>query len=161
MPNFDFDAALRAHRAAQGDDDAPEPVTFHYGGQLFTVLPSPTLGDVIELAYAPEPTPETEEQAAFVALQFVRRLLPREDRPRFDQAHYTIEARKAAPAILELVTWITQQVTGFPTEPPAPSPPSASGPGPDSRGSTGGPNRSSRRRPGKESGSSTTASRAG
>lgn len=153
MPTFDFDAALREYR--QDDPDPPEPIAFVYGGERFEVVAGPTLGDVMELHDAPEIVNETDEAAALAILKFVRRLLPVADRQRFDAAHFSIPARQAAPAMIRLGTWITEQVTGFPTKPPDSSatvPPSN---GRTSSKRTGGNSHSSRRQPGKASSSST------
>lgn len=154
MPHFDFDAALRA---ARQDEEQPDPVTFVYGGQEFTVRQDPSLGDVMELAAVPDPTPENEEQAAMACMQFVRRMLLLEDRQRFDQAHYTIPARNAAPAIIALTTWLAEQVAGFPTAPPDSSATSSSGSSPTSSKRTGGTGRSSKPRRPRASPSSTAA----
>lgn len=151
MPHFDFDAALRE---ARRDDDRPEPVTFTYGGQDFTVLPDPTLGDVMDLSRAPELTPETEVAAAFACMQFIRRMLPPGDRQRFEQAHYTIPASNSAPAIVALTSWLAEQVAGFPTQPPDSSPTGSSGTSPTPSRRTGGRSRSSKPRQRPESPSS-------
>lgn len=111
MPHRSFDAARRAY---QRDVD---PITFDYGGDTFTVIPDPTLGDTFDLMDTPEPTPENEAQAVRTLVRFVRRLLPAEDRSRFDQAHYRIPSSEGA-VIIDLASWITEQVTTRPPVPP-------------------------------------------
>jgi hypothetical protein len=153
MPHFDFDEALREYRK---DDEPVDPITFTYGGELFTVMSGPMLGDVMELHDAPEIRSDTDEAAALALLKFVRRLLPVEDRQRFEQAHYRIPATQSAPAMIKLGIFVTEQVTGsFPTKPPVSS---ATGPPSHGRTSskrTGGTGRSSKPRPGSGSPSST------
>jgi len=114
VPHRSFDAARRAYEAQR------DPVTFDYGGETFTVVPDPTLGDTFELMDAPEITPETEQQAVRALVKFVRRMLPPEDRARFDQAHYRIPSTEG-PVIIEMAAWIAEQVTTRPTVPPASS----------------------------------------
>lgn len=100
-----------------------EPITFDfglYGEESFTVIPEPTLGDTFDLADAPEPNPTNMLDASRAMARFIRRLLAPEDRQRFDLALYRIPASQAH-VIVEAGTWIAEQVSGFPTMPPASS----------------------------------------
>jgi hypothetical protein len=117
----DFDAARRAHHIDR------DPVTFTLGGDTFTVLPDPTLGDTFDLADAPDIKPEDFDPDGApdlvlvrVLRDFIRRMLDEDERPRFDRAMYRIPSTEAY-VIVECAMWITEQVTGFPTEPPASS----------------------------------------
>lgn len=149
MPHRDFDASRRAHEPDR------DPVTFTLGGERFTVLPDPTLGDTFDLADAPDIAAEDFDpngQADLVLVRtlsnFIRRMLPDEDRPRFDLALYRIPST-AAYVIVETAAWIAEQVIARPTVPPASS--SSGRPttptGGDSRPSSAGRTRSKRSRP--------------
>jgi hypothetical protein len=114
----DFDAS----RAAFVLDR--EPVTFTLGGELFTLLPDPTLGDCIELDKAPDvdltkefnaSDPDTAKLIDMLA-KFIKRMLPIEDRARFDLALYRIPARHGY-VIIEAAEYIVEQSVGFPTAP--------------------------------------------
>jgi len=98
-----------------------EPITFDfglYGEETFTVVPEPSLGDCFDLDDAPEPTPANMLQSAKILARFIRRMLAAEDRPRFDAALYRIPSTEAH-LIVECATYIAEQVSGFPTQPPA------------------------------------------
>lgn len=100
-----------------------EPITFDFGlysEETFTVVPEPSLGDTFDLYDAPEPLPENEAVAIRVLARFIRRMLPPEDRVRFDQALYRIPITEAH-IIMDVATYITEQATGFPTMPPTTS----------------------------------------
>lgn len=114
MPHRSFDAARRAYHVER------DPVTFDLGGERFTVLPDPSLGDVFELMDAPEPIPDNEQQSIRILAKFIRRMLPDEDRLRWDRVLLTIPSTES-PVIIELATWITEQISARPTVPPAPS----------------------------------------
>lgn len=101
-----------------------EPITFDfglYGEETFTVVPTPSFGDTFDLHDAPEPT-NTQNELILVRVlaRFIRRLLPPEDRPRFDAALYRIPTDRP-DIIIECAAWIAPQVTGFPTRPPTTS----------------------------------------
>ncbi len=51
MPHLDFEAARRQRQRSHGD-----PLTFGLGGETFTCLAAPTLGDAIDLAISGTPT---------------------------------------------------------------------------------------------------------
>lgn len=100
-----------------------EPITFDfglYGEETFTVVPDPSLGDTFDLADAPEPTPENVLDSARILARFIRRMLAPADRPRFDQALYRIPATQMH-IVVEAAQWIAENVTTFPTVPPASS----------------------------------------
>jgi hypothetical protein len=100
-----------------------EPITFDfgiYGEDTFTIVPEPTLGDTFDLADAPEPTTSNMLDASRAMARFIRRLLAPEDKQRFDLALYRIPASQAH-VIVEAGAWIAEQVSGFPTVPPASS----------------------------------------
>lgn len=143
----DFDASRRAY--------APErdPVTFTLGGETFTVLPDPTLGDTFDLADAPDisaadfdPNGAADLKLVRILTGFIRRMVPEEDRARFDRALYRIPSTSAY-VIVECAEWITEQVVGRPTEPPASSSSGRHTIGTGSRATSGGtkPSSSSRR----------------
>lgn len=117
----DFDAARRAKQVER------DPVTFTLGGETFTVLPDPTLGDTFDLADAPEitredfdPSRSADHTLVRTLKNFIRRMLPEEDRARFDLAMYRIPTTDSY-VIVECAVYITEQVTTRPTEPPASS----------------------------------------
>lgn len=101
-----------------------EPITFDFGlfgEETFRVVPDPSLGDTLDLLDAPEPTPDNELETLAVLTRFIRRLLPPEDRPRFNQALYRIPITEAPAVVIECAAWIAEQVAGFPTSPPTTS----------------------------------------
>lgn len=141
MAHRDFDASRRAHHLER------DPVTFVLGGESFTVLPDPSLGDTFDLADAPDISakdfdPDGAPDLALVRVlkNFIRRMLPDDERARYDLALYRIPSTEAY-AIVECAEWIVGQVTAFPTEPPASSssgrPTTRSG-GASSKGRSGG-----------------------
>lgn len=116
MPRRSFGAARRTAAA--------EPIVFTLGPFLeeFTVVPEPSLGDTLEVYAAPEPGPTNMIESAALLAKFIRRMLVPEDRDRFDRTLYRMTpANEAAVDIVECATWITEQVTGFPTVPPGSS----------------------------------------
>lgn len=117
MPHADFDASRRAYQVDR------DPVTFTLGGETFTVLPDPSLGDTFDLADAPEITdadlsPDGSPDLVLVRVlaRFIRRMLPADDRARFDRALYTVPSTHAY-VIVECAVFITEQVTTRPSEP--------------------------------------------
>lgn len=98
-----------------------KPITFDfgiYGEERFVVVPDPSLGDTFDLHDAPEPTPTNLLETSRILARFIRRMLRPEDRPRFDAALYRIPSTEVQ-IIIDCATFITEQVTGFPTQPPA------------------------------------------
>lgn len=77
---WDFDAARRERQAASGQ---AEPVRFLLGGEIFTIIDRIPLGDTIDLIEAPDPTPETMNEAVVALTRFIDRVLIDADRPRF------------------------------------------------------------------------------
>jgi hypothetical protein len=113
MPHRDFDAA-RAER-----ERLIEPETFTFGGQDFTCVLAPALGDVFDLADAPEPGDDLMAASRAMAF-FVEKLLVPEDRPRWhdilralDTPHGPINAYD----VLEVGMYLSEVFTGRPTEP--------------------------------------------
>lgn len=97
-----------------------EAITFDfgvYGEETFTVIPDPSLGDCIELHDAPEPTPTNMLETARLLARFIRRMLAPEDRARFDAALFRIPSTELA-IVVKCASWIAEQVSGFPTQPP-------------------------------------------
>lgn len=97
-----------------------EPVTFDLGGEQFTCRLRPSLGDTFELMDAPEPTPETTAQAVYTIARFIRRLLIEEDQERWHELMFTL-GQEDCGTLIELASWLAEQFSGFPTEPPASS----------------------------------------
>lgn len=100
-----------------------EPITFDfgiYGEETFTVVPDPSLGDCFELHDAPEPTPANTLESAKMLARFIRRMLDPDDRPRFDAALFRIPSTEMH-VVIDCAEWIAEQVSGFPTRPPAAS----------------------------------------
>lgn len=143
MPHFDFDAARRAYEV---DVD---PVTFSYGGDTFTVLPDPTLGDTFDLADAPDldgdfdPLNATHLKLVTVLAKFIRRMLPPEDRERFDRAHYRIPSTQAVIIIEIAQTIVSEVIAKRPTQPPGSSSSGRLSTGPGSKKRSATRNRSS------------------
>jgi hypothetical protein len=110
-----FGAAIR-----EADDT---PLEFEFGpwGEVFACMPAPSFGDVRDLHDAPEPAPANMLESAEICARFIRRMLVEDDKPRWDRTLYKIEARQCAAAIVDAAAWIAQQVSGFPTVPPASS----------------------------------------
>jgi hypothetical protein len=113
VPHRDFDAA-RAERERKID-----PVTFTLGGEDFTCVLAPSVGDAFDLADAPEPeTSLIGSVRAIVA--FVDKILVPDDRERFttlirkvDTPHGPINSYD----LVELGTWLGEEYAGRPTEP--------------------------------------------
>jgi len=125
VPYRDFDAARRAYA---GPDR--EPIEFTYGGERFTCLPDPTLGDCFDIHDAPELDPNDfdpnrpEDLLGVRSLaKFIEKMLPYEDRPRFQKAHYSIPSSQAI-VIYECAGYIVEEYTNRPTEPSGTSSPS-------------------------------------
>lgn len=106
---------------------ARDPITFDFGlysEERFTIVPTPSLGDTLDLYEAPEPTPENELETVRVLVRFIRRMLDPADVERFNTALRRIPADQAH-VIIDAAAWIAKQVShGFPTEP---APTSSSG----------------------------------
>lgn len=128
MPSRDFDASRRAYHIER------DPVSFSLGGEQFEVLLDPSLGDTFDLYDAPEVRFNEDGTVAFdnsnasdlqlvrVLSRFIERSLPLEQRPTFQRALYRVPATDGY-VIIEAALWIVEQVTTFPTEPPASSSP--------------------------------------
>lgn len=119
--------------------EAREPITFDFGvfgEETFTVVPTPSLGDTLDLYDAPEPTPANELESVAILVRFLTRMLDPVDRPRFKAALTRIPADHAH-VVIECAEWVASQVAPFPA---APSPSSSGG-----RRNTG---TSSKKRPG-------------
>lgn len=120
MPHRDFDAARRAY-----DTVTPDPVSFTLAGEEFTCLLDPTIGDTFEMIDAPDITPEDYDptnpahpRLMMKIARYVQRMLPVEERPRFDAALYRIPVTHLA-VILDVANFITEEVVDRPTGPPA------------------------------------------
>lgn len=123
MPHADFDASRRAYQIDR------DPVTFTLGGETFTVLPDPSLGDTFDLADAPDITPadlSSDGSPDLVLVRtlarFIRRMLPPDDRARYDKALYSVPSTHSY-VIVECAVFITEQVTSRPSEPSGSSSP--------------------------------------
>lgn len=115
MPHRSFGAAAIA--------SAREPITFDfgiYGEHRFTVVPEPSLGDTFDVMDTPDPDPSNVAQVVRSLTRFITRMLPPEDRPRFADALLRIPAERS-DIIIDCATYIVEQVTTFPTVPPASS----------------------------------------
>jgi hypothetical protein len=106
----DFDAVRRAY----GGEER-ELVTFTLAGETFMVLPDPTLGDTFDLADAPEipenfdPTRSQDMQLVRLLSKFIRKMLPVEERPRYDQALYKVPTSHTV-VIIEIASYIAEHV---------------------------------------------------
>jgi len=117
MPHRDFDA-VRALRLRDR-----EPVTFTIGGERFTCVVEPSLGDALALADAPEPD-QSEVGAARAIVRFVESLLVPEDRKRWRRTVARQSPRRwrrrepvSAAEIVELGAWLAASYTTRPTRP--------------------------------------------
>lgn len=117
MPHRDFDAA-RAERLRK-----VEPVAFTIGGERFTCVAEPTLGDALALADAPEPE-DNEAAAARALVRFVESLLVPSDRARWRRTiarqRYSRWRRRppvSTSELIELGAWLTVAYTARPTVP--------------------------------------------
>lgn len=143
----DFDAARRAYTATAGG--LADPVTFALAGETFTCLPDPTLGDTFDLADAPDIDVETWDSGNRVHMDlvrtlsaFIRRMLPPDDRPRYEAALYRVPVTHM-PVIIDIAGYITEQVVNRPTVPPDDSSSGRPPTGDDSNSEPGGANASS------------------
>jgi len=112
MPHRDF--ALAKARTLQ------EQITFTFGGESFTVAERPSLGDTFDLMEVPDPTPTNMAQAAFQLAQFIRRMLIPDDRERWEKVLHEIPQTQVVD-VIELGTWLAEEVTGRPFSQPATS----------------------------------------
>lgn len=119
MPHRDFDAA-RAERVRQ-----TEPVSFTLGGETFSCVVEPTLGDILALAGAPEPE-ESEVEAVRAILAFTGEIVVPEDRARFRRLVRRERPRRfrrrrggafSAADVVALAFWLVEVYTGRPTRP--------------------------------------------
>ena len=113
MPHRDFDAA-RAERERK-----TEPVTFRLGGEDFTCVLAPSVGDALDLADAPEPEASLIGSVRAI-VRFVDKMLVAGDRERFaalirqmDTPHGPINSYD----LIELGVWLGEEYGGRPTEP--------------------------------------------
>lgn len=117
-PHRDFDAA-RAERKRR-----TEPTTFTLGGEVFTCIVDPDLGDVLALASAPEPE-ENEVSAVRAILAFTTELLVPEDRERWERMVRRQRPRRfrrrsvgfGTEDVIYLGYWLVGVYTGRPTGP--------------------------------------------
>lgn len=114
--NFDFDAARRAF--GTGDAD----VTFTFFGHEFRIVAEPLLGDVFDLKDAPEHlVGQNDIDTIRILVSFVRRMVEPDQRQQWTDSVRMLPSGQAF-ALVDLVAWITEQVTaGNPTLPPADS----------------------------------------
>lgn len=92
-----------------------EPVTFSIGllgEEKFTISPDPSLGDTFDLWLTPEDVATDDAQAGILIAKFIRRMLIPADRDRFDQALYRLPASQL-PTLVDVATWIVEQMSGF------------------------------------------------
>lgn len=120
MGHKDFDAARRAY----GDSNVPL-VTFTLARETFTVLPDPTLGDTFDVADVPDLKVEHFDSGNVAHIEiirglckFIRRMLPPEDRGRWDAALYGVPVSHQM-VVIEIAEYIAAEVIARPTEPPA------------------------------------------
>src|SRR3954463_5069062 len=115
MPSIDYDA-MRANLQRRED-----PLQFKLGGKIFRTKPSPSLGSVFDLMDAPEPTPETEAQAAQACCKFIRNMLESDtDRRNFDAGLDDLPVDDY-PVFVLIAVELVRQYTFRPTEPSASS----------------------------------------
>lgn len=116
MAHRDFDAA-RAERVRQ-----QEPLTFTLGGERFTCVAEPTIGDALALADAPEPE-QNETAAVRAILAFVGALVVPEDRRRWKRMLRRQRPGRrnrhpvSAGEVVELGAWLAMAYTGRPSDP--------------------------------------------
>jgi hypothetical protein len=113
MPHRDFDAA-RAERQRE-----VEPCSFTLGGQTFTCVLAPAVGDAFDLADAPEPETSLIGSARAIA-RFVDKLLIAKDRGRFQKMIRDVDT-PSGPVntydLIELGQWLSEEYAGRPSEP--------------------------------------------
>lgn len=113
MPHRDFDAA-RAERERK-----VEPVTFRLGGQDFTCVLAPSVGDALDLADAPEPEASLVGSVRAI-VRFVDKMLVPEDRARFTALIHDMDTPHGpvnSYDLIELGVWLGEEYGGRPTEP--------------------------------------------
>lgn len=137
MPSRDFDAARRER------DRTREPLTFTLGGQAFTCLAAPTVGDALDLADAPE---HPHPGAIPALVTFIEHLLASDDdRARFQALLRRREDPIDHEAIIDVGAWLADQYVALPEEAPADADPSDASTGSSPSPATGG--RSTKKRP--------------
>lgn len=113
MPHRDFDAA-RAER-----ERLIEPETFTLGGETFTCVLAPALGDVFDLADAPEPGDDLLAASRAMAY-FIDKLLVPADRERFAtliRSTSTPHGPINAYDVIEVGMYLAEVFSGRPSEP--------------------------------------------
>jgi hypothetical protein len=143
MPNRDFDAARAAYTWKV------EPVTFTLAGLSFTVMPDPSMGDIMDLHRAPEIPKNiedlTDERAILLLSTFIKKMLKYEDREKFDRALYDVP-RSQGLVLVEIAAYIAEASSGFPTRRLASSVTGQRGTGRAAKRGTAGPPTSIKRR---------------
>lgn len=113
MPHQDFELAARKAKS--------EPITFGFMGEVFTCVSEPSLGDSLDVIRAPEVDATSEPSVAMgvsIMAEFVRKMLVDDDKPRWDAVLYKVP-RTEGMMVVNIGTWIIEQLSGFPTSPPA------------------------------------------
>jgi hypothetical protein len=90
-----------------------EPIEFDFDDETFHCNLRPSLGDTFDLMDVPDPTPDTLAECAYQLAKFIKRMLVPEDRDRWERKLHTISQADAG-AIIEIGTWLVEQVTGRP-----------------------------------------------
>lgn len=111
MPHQDFDA-LRRELEREHD-----PFTFALFGETYTTVTSPSIGDTLDLHAAPEYVGDTEEEAVLALCRFIRRMLDKDDQPRWDQALYQLRSEHG-PLIMAIGAQLAEVYLNRPTGPP-------------------------------------------
>ena len=113
MPHRDFDAA-RAERERQ-----VEPVTFTLGGEDFTCVLAPAVGDALDLADAPEPESSLIGSVKAIT-KFIDKILVPADRAKFKKLLRKIDTPHGpinSYDVIEVGVWLSEEFAGRPTEP--------------------------------------------
>lgn len=113
-----FDAVRRSYTKG-----AIAPVEFTLAGERFTCLCDPTLGDTFELADAPDIKADDFDPQNRLHLtlirqlcDYIRRMLPLEERDRWDKVLYSIPVSHMV-VMIEIADYITRAVIDRPTGP--------------------------------------------
>lgn len=112
----DFDAARRERSKKEKDNFPP----FKLGGEKFRLRDRATIGESIDLVSAPEPEEEVETPAVTLVtfVDFISgRLVDEDEEARFMALLHRRKDPIRDVDLIEIVKWISEEVTGRPTVP--------------------------------------------
>lgn len=103
------------HRSFEVGIQGADPITFDMGGETFHIIAEMPVKMLAEIG-------TDSRQGLEWGLHFMRNVIVRDDRDRFEALLDDPDRPVAAPVFTSLCTWVLEQLTGNPTEPSSLSP---------------------------------------